>query len=113
MTESTPPEGQQPLTQAQIRQLHRSLTEQVLDRAASDPEWRQLLIEDPDRAMEDANFPEARELEQAPAEMEVVGQRRRGGYYGYGYGHYGYGYGYGRRRCRWHWSRRWGWYRTY
>jgi hypothetical protein len=106
------------------RDLHRSLTEKVLDRAASDPEWRQLLIDDPELAMREAGFPEAEQLEpQGPAmmrpqEREVVGQsggggRRRGyGYPGYGYGG-GYGYGYGHRRCQWHFSRRWGWYRTY
>jgi hypothetical protein len=128
MTESTPPEGG-PLTFVQTQQLHRSLTEKVLDRAASDPEWRQLLIEDPERAMREANFPEAQELGQAqqlgqtqmqgqgppqgqgpqrPREREVVGQWWPGG----GGGGYGYGYGYG-PRCSWHWSWRWGWYRTY
>jgi len=116
MTESTPPEGTQ-LTLVQMLALRRSLTEKVLDKAASDPEWRQLLLEDPELAMREANFPEAQELEQQgpslrrPAERgEVVGQ------YGYGYGRRGYGYGYGYgygRRCSWHWSRRYGWWRTY
>jgi hypothetical protein len=103
MTESTPPEGQQPLTQAQIRQLQRDLTEQVLDRAESDPEFRQLLLDDPELAMREANFPAAQQLAQqgAPQEEEVTGQRlygrrrgrrRRYGYYGYGYGYYGYGH---------------------
>jgi len=75
------------------------LTEKVLDKAASDPEWRQLLIEDPELAMREANFPEAQQLGQQglpmrPQESEVVGQ-----YYGYG----GRGGGYGRPRsyCRW------------
>ena len=121
MTESTPPEGIQPLTHEQARQLRRSLTEKVLDKAASDPEWRQLLIEDPELAMREAEFEEAQQLEQQgpptrPQEMEVVGQgggggRYGGGRYGGGYGG-GYGYGYGRRHCQWHWSRRWGWYRS-
>ncbi len=99
MTEGMPPEGQQPLTQAQIRQLQRSLTEQVLDRAQSDPAFRLLLLEDPELAMREANFPAAQQLAQqgAPQEAEVTGQR-------YGYGRrrrrrYGYGYGYG--HCRW------------
>ena len=90
MTESTPPEGgqQQPLTQAQIWQLRRSLTEKVLDKAASDPEWRQLLIEDPELAMREANFPEAQQLGQQglpmrSQEREVVGQG--GGEYYPGY----------------------------
>jgi hypothetical protein len=97
--------------------MYRSLTEKVLERAASDPEWRQLLIDDPELAMREAEFEEAQQLEQGastrPQEMEVVGQRYGyGGRYGGGYGG-GYGYGYGRRRCQWHWSRRWGWYRSY
>lgn len=116
MTESTPPEGGS-LTFVQTQQLHRSLTEKVLDRAASDPEWRQLLIDDPELAMREANFPEAQELGQAqglgqspqrPREREVVGQFFPGGRGGYGYGGYGYG-----PRCRWHWSWRWGWYRSF
>ena len=127
MTQGTPPEGG-PLTFVQTQQLHRSLTEKVLDRAASDPEWRQLLIDDPEAAMREANFPEAQELGQAqpleqgppmdqgppqrPREREVVGQwwPGGGGYGGGGYGGGGYGYG---RRCSWHWSWRYGWYRSY
>ena len=107
-----------------MTEMHRSLTEKVLDRAESDPEWRQLLIEDPELAMREANFPEAQvqgqglqqrqgpqqgQGPQRPREREVVGQWWPGGGGGYGYG-YGYGYG---PRCSWHWSWRWGWYRTY
>jgi len=117
MTESTPPEGQQPLTQAQIRELQRSLTEQVLDRAASDPEWRQLLIDDPELAMREANFPAAQELgEQGPPlyprEREVAGQIY--GYYDQNLrGYYG-GYGRQRRRpCRRHWSWSYGYHRSF
>ena len=120
MTESTPPEGTQ-LTLVQMLALRRSLTEKVLDKAASDPEWRQLLLEDPELAMREANFPEAQELEQQgpslrrPAERgEVVGQSGSIRFGGEDEGRFGYGYGYGYgRRCQWHWSRRWGWYRTY
>jgi hypothetical protein len=128
MTESTSSPGG-PLTFVQTQQLHRSLTEKVLDRAQSDPEWRQLLINDPERAMQEANFPEAQELggaqplgqgpqmgqgpPQAPREREVVGHGGGGGWWPGGRGGYGYGYGYGGPRCRWHWSWRWGWYRSY
>jgi hypothetical protein len=98
---------------ASMTEMHRSLTEKILDRAESDPEWRQLLIDDPELAMREANFPEAQELGQGPQrprEREVVGQWWPGG----GGGGYGYGgYGYGRPRCSWHWSWRWGWYRSY
>ena len=115
MTEPREPEGQPP-TYEQTRQMYRSLTEKVLDRAASDPEWRQLLIDDPELAMREAEFEEAQQLEQGPPqyprEREVVGQYYgRGNWYGYGY--YG-GYGrYRRRPCQRHWSRRHGYHRSF
>ncbi len=73
MTESTP------ATLAQAQQLNRSLTEKVLDRAESDPQWRQRLIEDPEAAMREAGFPEAQQLQQmqgagASQGGEVTGQ---------------------------------------
>jgi hypothetical protein len=76
MTESTPPEGQQPLTQAQIRQLRRDLREQVLDRALSDPDFKGQLLDDPELAMREANFPAAQQLRQQGASQvaEVTGQ---------------------------------------
>ncbi len=76
MTESIPPEGQQPLTRAQIRQLRRELREQVLDRALSDPDFKGQLLDDPELAMREANFPAAQELAQqgVPQEAEVTGQ---------------------------------------
>ncbi len=43
MTESISP------TVEQIRQLNRTLTEKVLDRAVSDPAWTQQLLDDPQR----------------------------------------------------------------
>jgi hypothetical protein len=73
MTESMPP------TFEQTRELNRSLTEKVLDRAESDPEWRRLYIEDSEVAMREAGFPEVEQLQQmAPSapegEDEVTGQ---------------------------------------
>ena len=73
MTESMPP------TFEQTRELNRSLTEKVLDRAASDPEWRRRYIEDSELAMREAGFPEVEQLQQmepsAPeGEDEVTGQ---------------------------------------
>lgn len=70
-----------PLTVEQVRQLNRSLTEKVLDLAASDPQWKERLLDDPEAAMREANFPEAEQLQQmqqaavgtAP-EGEVTGQ---------------------------------------
>ncbi len=75
MTEGMPP------TYEQTRQLHRSMTEKILDRAASDPEWKQQLLDDPEAAIRAANFPEAQQLEQVRAgagEGEVRGQARPG-----------------------------------
>ena len=74
-------EGMDP-TFEQTRQLNRSLTEKVLDRAASDPQWKQQLLDDPEAAMRTANFPEAQRLEEmrqraaATQEGEVRGQQR-------------------------------------
>jgi hypothetical protein len=70
MTESMPP------TLEQTRQLHRSLTQKVLDRAASDPQWKQQLIDDPETAMRGAGFPETQQLEQAQG-GEVRGQHHK------------------------------------
>lgn len=113
MTESRPPEESSPsLTFEQMRQLNRSLTEKVLDRAASDPEWRQRLLDDPEAAMQEANFPETRELQQQggpqrPREREVVGQSFEH------HEDFGYGYGYS-RRCQWYCRVfTWRWYQSW
>ena len=73
MTESTPP-----ITPEQLRQLNRDLMEKVLDRAASDPEWKQRLLDDPEVAMVEAGFPEARQLEQMLASLSQEGAEVRG-----------------------------------
>ena len=77
MTESMPP------TPEQFRQLNRDLMERVIDRAASDPEWKQRLLDDPEAAMVEAGFPEAERLWEMQASMEtqeaeVTGQRMLG-----------------------------------
>jgi hypothetical protein len=46
----------------EYRQLHTRLTEQVLDKAAANPQWRNQYLEDPQAAT--ANFPEAQRLQQ-------------------------------------------------
>jgi hypothetical protein len=72
MTEGTPP-----MTPEQFRQLNRDLMEKMLDKAASDPEWKQRLLDDPEAAMMEAGFPEARQLQEMQASVragEVVGQ---------------------------------------
>ena len=71
-------------TLEQTKQLQRNLTEKVLDRAASDPEWRQRLLDDSEAAMREAAFPEAEKLREihkgvrsrssSPEDEEVRGQ---------------------------------------
>ncbi len=68
-----------PSTAEEIRQLNRNLMEKVLDRAASDTEWKQRLLDDPGEAMMEADFPEIRQLREMQArieaqEAEVAGQ---------------------------------------
>ena len=65
MTEGMPPDFER------SRQLHRSLTEKVLDRAASDPTWKQQLLDNPDAAMREANFPEVQQLEEIRLSTEA------------------------------------------
>ena len=73
MSESMPP------TPEEVWQLRRSLLEKILDRAASDPQWKQQLLDDPNAAMRAASFPEAQSIEEvrqrveALQEAEVVG----------------------------------------
>ena len=65
----------------ELRRLKRSLTEKVLDRAASDPAWKERYLDDPDAAMREAGFAEeVRRIEEVrqsvgtPHEAEVSGQ---------------------------------------
>ena len=72
MTEDTPP------TPEEIRRLNRDLMEKVLDKAESNPQWKQRLLDDPETAMREAGFPEVERLREiydgAMAEAEVAGQ---------------------------------------
>jgi hypothetical protein len=84
----------------ETRELHRSLTERVLDRATEDPAWRQQLIDDPEAAIQAANFPETQQLQQMSAgapQGEVVGQHSGGGPGSWNCGWF------------WWWSPWWGW----
>jgi hypothetical protein len=71
-----------PPTLEQTRQLYRSLTEKILDRAASDPQWKQQLLDDSKAALQEAQFPEIQQLQEMEAsaqqaqqvQTEVVGQ---------------------------------------
>jgi hypothetical protein len=53
--------------------VQRSLTEKVLDRAASDPNWKRLLLDDAEAAFREADFPEDKRLEELREEAEVQG----------------------------------------
>ncbi len=73
MTEGTP------LTPEQFRRLNRDLMEKVLDKAASDPAWKQRLLDDSEAAITEANFPEAQRLREmqeslSDQDSEVAGQ---------------------------------------
>ena len=67
MEESTP------LTQEQARELNRSLMEKLLDRAASDPAWKQQLLDDPEAALREANFPETQQIQRMLEQAEARG----------------------------------------
>lgn len=68
MTENIPPSDES-------RQLSRALTEKVLDRASSDPLWKQQLLDDPEVAMREANFPELQRIEQMRQSAEAAASR--------------------------------------
>jgi hypothetical protein len=69
-----------PQTPEEIRRLNRDLMEKIIDKAASDPAWKQRLLDDPEAVIAEAGFPEARQLRQMqasaelPSEEEVLGQ---------------------------------------
>src|ERR687886_789988 len=75
-----PPEDPIPPTpntaqEEEYRQLSRSLTQKILDRAESDPTWKQQLLNDPDVTLREANFPELKRLDEISqmSEAEVQG----------------------------------------
>jgi hypothetical protein len=67
MTE-TPGQSARPAAE-EYRQLHRRLTEQVLERATADPQWKQRYLDDPQTAT--AEFPEAQQLREIEEEMPL------------------------------------------
>jgi hypothetical protein len=75
MYESVPPAEASPeampTPQEEYRQLQRSLWEKMLDRAASDPAWKQWLLDDPEAVMSPANFPEIEKLEEMRQSAET------------------------------------------
>jgi hypothetical protein len=82
-------EGMSP-TLEEFRQLNRSLMEKVLDKAASDPQWKQQLLDDPEAAFRASGFPETQRIEEmrqsaatSQEEAEVSGQAARPYTYSY------------------------------
>ena len=79
MYESPPLTDATPTSREEYRRLQRSLWERVLDRAASDPLWKQQLLDDSEAVIEAADFPEIERLEEmrqsaeTSREAEVVG----------------------------------------
>jgi hypothetical protein len=63
--------GHPPMMPEEIRRLKRDLMEKVLDKAASDPVWKQRLLDDPEAAIEEAGFPESRQLREMQASLEA------------------------------------------
>ena len=70
MPTEAPPEAM-PTPREEYRRLQRSLWEKVLDRAASDPPWKQRLLDDPEAVMSPANFPEIEKLEEMRQSAET------------------------------------------
>lgn len=71
-----PTEATVPPAREEYRQVKQGLLEKLLDRAASDPEWKQRLLDDPQAAVREANLPEAQRFEEMlqKEEAEVRGQ---------------------------------------
>jgi hypothetical protein len=56
-----------------LQQLNRSLMAKVIDKACSDEQWKQRLLDDPEAAMQEAGFPEFEQGHQLMAETADVG----------------------------------------
>jgi hypothetical protein len=71
MAEGTaPPQNIRMLnTLEESRQVQRSLTEKILDKAASDLRWKERLLDDPEVALQEADFPESQWLVQLRQQM--------------------------------------------
>jgi hypothetical protein len=69
--------------QEEYRQLNRGLMEKMLDRAASDPQWKQQLLEDPEATMQAAGFPEAPRLREIHESLLPNDGEVRGHVYGF------------------------------
>lgn len=73
-TAQQPTKGTNVPATEKYQQLNQRLTEKMLDKAASDPHWKQWLLTDLEAAMRKANFPEYQRLEEVrQKEAEVRG----------------------------------------
>jgi hypothetical protein len=73
-TEQQPTEGTNVPATEEYQQLNQRLTERMLDKAASDPLWKQWPLTAPEADMRKANFPEYQGLEEVrQKEAEVRG----------------------------------------
>lgn len=71
--EHQPPEAAMPTNiQEEYRQLQRSLTVKMLDRAASEPTWKQQLLDEPEAAMVEASFAELDRLDYMEVKIELA-----------------------------------------
>jgi hypothetical protein len=70
-TEELPPDAPiPPAAQEEYRHLSQSLTAKILDRAARDPLWKQRLIDEPDVALREGDFPELTRLDEIRQQKE-------------------------------------------
>jgi hypothetical protein len=74
-----------PLTLEETRQLQRGLMEKVLDRAASDPQFKQQILDDPEAAMR--TFPESQQIMQMEGARQQAQTRAAGSQEGDVQGH--------------------------
>jgi hypothetical protein len=75
-----PPDAMLTTAQEELRQLNRSLWEKVLDRAASDPLWKQQLLDDPEATLRVDDFPELKRVEELRQSAEFSGEAEVAGH---------------------------------
>lgn len=96
------------VTPEEYSQLQRGLMERTLDRAASDPEWKRRLLEDPQAAMMESGFPEAQRLEEANRYLRPVEEAEvQGHLHDNVYIYQGYGWGFPQHHHHHHVHYRW------
>jgi hypothetical protein len=69
-----------PTHKEELGQLNRSFWEKVLNRAASDPLWKQQLLDDPEATLSVDDFPELKRVEELQQSAEPSGQAEVAGH---------------------------------